>query len=247
MWKMLDGYFWPYRINEDAQIEKLWPSGEWRPVKPYIMREGRGAYAQGILAVHLKLADGTRRNVMVKHLMADAFLGGRKPGDAYTHRNGCISDCSLGNIVKTTQSSMGKLHGGGMRKSVEKIDRDGNVLDLYSSVTEAAKKNYVSRKVVYYRCTDKIEGDPFSLLGYSFRYEDCDRDVRMERKKYYTRVIEKIDRDGNVVDVYPNMEEAARAHGVNLKNIQIRCDGSIKSDPFEPFGYSFRWRKLKGD
>lgn len=168
-WKIIEGYYWPYRVHESGAVERLWSNSKWRPVKSYVTK--KPGKTCGILTVHMRLLDGRRTIVPVKNLVIDAFLGGRKPGDIYTHRNRMTSDCSVHNLVKTTKVDVAKRTGGGMRKTVEKIDRNGNVVDLYSSVTEAAKRDFIDRRSVQLRCANKIKGDPFELTGFSYRYE----------------------------------------------------------------------------
>lgn len=168
-WKIIEGYYWPYRVHESGAVERLLASGRWRPVKPYMcIKPGESC---GKLMIHMRLPDGRYKNVAVKNLVIDTFLGGRKPGDVYMHRNRMTSDCSVHNLFKTTEAEVGKRCGGGTKRSIEKIDRDGNVIDLYSSVTEAAKQNFIPRRSIWLRCTNKIKGDPFELTGFSYRYE----------------------------------------------------------------------------
>ena len=119
----------------------------------------------------MRLSDGRDVNVPVKNLVINAFLGGRKPGDIYMHRNGMTSDCHVNNLFKTTRAELGRICGRGAKKSVEKIDRDGNVVEIYTSVTEAAKRDFINRRSVRLRCINKIKGDPFALTGFSYRYE----------------------------------------------------------------------------
>lgn len=165
MWKIIHGYLWLYRINEKAQIERLVGSGHWRAITPFNSSQNHRLF------VHMKRADGRRVNVPVKNLMRDAFMDGEKPGMVVSFRNGMYTDCELENLYYTTHIEVAKRLGGNGRRSVEQIDRDGNVIGLYRSVTEAAKKNYISRKAVYIRCANKLTGDPFTLDGTTYRYE----------------------------------------------------------------------------
>lgn len=178
MWKPIDGYFWPYRINEEGEVQRLTDSGEWSPIKACLSRTQGHPY--GRLVVNMKRPDGKFRNTFVKTLMIDAFLGGKKPGVCYILKNGMQTDCSLNNIGMTTPTQVGKVHGGGLRKAVEKVDRDGNVVELYPSVIEASRKNYISRKSILIRCQNKVR-DPYSLDGYTYRYEE--RHVKRSQKK----------------------------------------------------------------
>lgn len=176
IWKAIDGYYFPYRINENADIEKQEASGRWVSLTSYMLRKHSTGY--GILCVTLRINKETRRHVPVKNLMANAFMGGRRDGYIISHKNGMMSDCALENLYFTTQKELATKMGNHSGRSVEKIDPNGKVLDLYSSVIEAAKSNYVSKNAVWMRCTNRVK-DPFKFLGYSFRYE--------ERKRAYSK------------------------------------------------------------
>lgn len=165
MWKMIDGYAWPYRINEKAVVEREVHPGYWRPITPFNSDRLRRLF------VHIKRADGRRVNIPVKTLMRDAFMGGERPGMVVSFRNGMYTDCELENLYFTTHTNIGKRLGGAGRKSVEKIDRDGNVIALYASVSEAARKNHMSRKAIQNRLKKRNKWDPFLLDGTTYRYE----------------------------------------------------------------------------
>lgn len=169
-WKPLNGYFWPYRIDEDANVEWLNPkTDEWVRLKPFMVRTKQGG-SYGHLCVRIKTAEGRFKNVYVKSLMIDAFFGGKKEGYVFKFKNGSITDCALCNLERVPQGEFYKETGGGLRRSVEKIDKHGNVLELYSSVTEAAEKNFMTRRCVSDRCRNRIK-KPFATDGFSFRYE----------------------------------------------------------------------------
>lgn len=171
MWKPINGYFWPYRINEEARVEWMNPkTNEWVRLKPFVSREKRGR-SYGHLCLRMKTESGRFKNVYLKTLVVDAFFGGKKEGVVYGFKNGSITDCAIYNLYPTTQAELSGLAGGGLRRSIEKIDKDGNVLDLYASVTEAAEKNFMSRRMVTGRCRNQVK-DPFKATGFSFRYED---------------------------------------------------------------------------
>ncbi len=162
-WVVIEGYRWPYRINEEAAVQKL-SGGEWTRLTPYI--HGNRA------VVKMRTADNRKVDVPVVWLMADAFMGGRRKGVTVIHKNGYKLDCSLNNLKFATVRECAKLSCGNRRKAVEKIDRDGNVLELYASATEAAKKNYMVKNAVGQRCRNELK-DPFKLTGYSFRFEQA--------------------------------------------------------------------------
>lgn len=55
------------------------------------------------------------------------------------------------------------------RIPVEKVDRDGNVIERYESIKEAADKNYLSRTGIISRCKNRVK-KPFTVNGCTFRY-----------------------------------------------------------------------------
>lgn len=168
MWKLIDGYYWPYRINENAEVQKQVGPNDWLTLSSFVKKD---KYAKnGRLHVRMRLANGRYKYTLVKDLMVDAFLGGCKPGMLVVFKNGISSDCTLGNIIYTTPEESGKQRHGGMCRPVEKIDAQGRVIERYSSISDAAKKNFMSNKAVQWRCSNKIL-EPFGLNGYSFRYE----------------------------------------------------------------------------
>ena len=169
MWRYIEGYRWPYRINEEAQIERQHDDGTWTPLKPYI----KWVYKQqsgGKLYIAMQTPDKKRKEVTVKGLMIDAFLGGRKKGVMYGFRNESFQDCSLRNLYRITQKDINDRVGHQRRKPVVKVDRKGNVVEFYSSVREAAKKNYASPKYIQNRCKRRVK-DRYDADGYTYRYE----------------------------------------------------------------------------
>ena len=70
---------------------------------------------------------------------------------------------------------IGVLDHRGNPLTVAKIDTDGNVLEIYSCMKEAAEQNFVSEKFVWSRCHKTIQKE-FSL-GFSFRYYEGGKHV----------------------------------------------------------------------
>ena len=168
MWVQIKGYKFPYRINEEGIVQKN-DNGEWITLKPRISTN-RATYS-------MRKADGGRIYVPAVWLMADAFMGGRRPGMNIVHKNGMKSDNCLTNLIFLSKKESGKRTGSNRRRAVEKIAPDGTVIELYRSANEAAKKNFVHRNCISDRCNGKVK-KPFLLFGYSFKWEE-----KRERKK----------------------------------------------------------------
>lgn len=56
-------------------------------------------------------------------------------------------------------------------KAVVKVDRDGNVIERYSSISEAAKKNPMSKTSIENRAKGKLKHE-FSIADFTFRLVD---------------------------------------------------------------------------
>lgn len=169
-WVNLDGYMFEYRIGDAGTVQRKRADGSWRTMKTWFLRP-MGHRGAGKLVVKLTVSKGVAIRYDVDRLVEAAFMPPRPEGYILAHKNGCAGDCAVENLYYTTYHELGKLNGGNGRKSVEKISRTGEVLDLYRSIQEAADKNYVSRTTVFKHCSGKVK-DRFRLLDFSFRYEE---------------------------------------------------------------------------
>ena len=148
-------------MNENGEVQKL-KDGTWIKLKPYM--------SANRVVVKMQTPEKKKVCVPLVWLVADAFMGGRRKGFDIVHKNGSKFDCSVYNLRFATKRESGMISCGNRRKAVEKIDRDGNVVALYRSATEAAKANYIAKNAVGQRCRNELV-DPFALTGFSFRYE----------------------------------------------------------------------------
>lgn len=97
------------------------------------------------LVIRLAFEIGDHRVVRVKDLMRDVWMQGAKPGKVVGLKNGDWMDCSLQNLYYTDKAEVNRRRTQSNRKVV--VARDvctGEVLDVYSSVRLAAKKNFVT-------------------------------------------------------------------------------------------------------
>ena len=140
-WVEIPGYRFRYQINREAVVRKELESGEWYVLKPYISGRTRAC-------VKMRTVDNRKVDVPVVWLMADAFMGGRRPGYNIIHRNGAKMDCELVNLSFASKQVSGKISSANRRKAVMKVDQAGQVVAIYSSGREAAKKNYISQNSI---------------------------------------------------------------------------------------------------
>ena len=83
-WRKIDGYQYPYRINEEAQVQK-WDGKQWIDIRARI--SGNRA------VVYLRTVEGKQYKAALVRLMDDAFWEGRAKRDGLhiTHRRGKAS------------------------------------------------------------------------------------------------------------------------------------------------------------
>jgi hypothetical protein len=162
MRKLLEGYKYAYRVSDEGEVQKQLPNGSWQTLKPY-------PYS-GQYRIQLWMPDGTWKRVQVSKLVADSFMGGTPPGMLRVHKNGMKRDNAAENIEFMRRSKAAKLHRPGNSRPVLKVDRSGEVVDIYRSTAEAARKNHISQAAISKRCLGLIE-DPYRLDGYNYIYE----------------------------------------------------------------------------
>lgn len=166
-WKAIEGYRYPYRINDQGEVQKQVGPDKWKTLK-------QCAYGN-IMRVDLRLPDGKTVRPSVSKMVADYFMGGTPPGMMRVHRNWLKADNAKENIVFRPRGKSGARPGN--CRPVLKVDRAGNVVAIYRSTVEAAKKNHISQAAIGKRCLRRIK-DPYRLDGYNYIYEE-----RKERKK----------------------------------------------------------------
>lgn len=169
-WKDIDGTDGHYQVSDEGKFRHIWKNGNVTFVKPYLMTKNGGQKIIN-LYVTVRCADGKRKTKSVTYFVTHAFLPPAPPGYIYVHANHQQYDNRVENFILISRAELGIRSAGRHGRCVEKIDRDGNVVELYRSILDAAKANYIDDSAVLARCQGRIR-DPFKLIGYSFRYED---------------------------------------------------------------------------
>ena len=144
IWKNIPGYKYPYRINDQGEVQQL-RSGAWQTLK-------RSA-ARGRMEVLLRTTEGKQVRAGVFQLLDLAFRGGYAARNRLCSvaANGVKTECTLDNLSYLPQAEVARR---GMvrcqRKPVIRYDRNGGA-EVYKAVGEAAKKNGLSRPALVKR------------------------------------------------------------------------------------------------
>lgn len=171
VWKDIPGYNGAYQASTKGEIASYRYNSTTRRktprlLHPYTKKDDR------VLFVRLTDDNGKTKEVRLTTIMANTFMGGKKPGHVIYHKNGSLSDCELINLGQITRQDLGKLTGANStRKPVKKIDCAGNVVTVYRSAKDAARENYISHNAILDRCYQRVE-DPFRLDGFNYLFDD---------------------------------------------------------------------------
>ena len=114
--------------------------------------------------------NGERKQTTVLRLVALAFYPDKMiDGAMAVHRNGLHSDNTARNVLILTRRQTGGRHAGNRRRAVCKVDRAGQVVEIFASVTAAAAATGMCRTTIRRHCNrDKtVWARPD---GYSYRW-----------------------------------------------------------------------------
>lgn len=172
-WRDIPGYGGKYQASRDGDIRRKFESGKVRDMTPY---KKRSAKAKKVLRdrLYVKLTlNGKSMEVPVLKIMADTWKGEAPEGCVPYHINRIVIDNRADNIGFIGRRELGRLTGGTTRrrKTVFKIDRKGEVVEIYRSAREAAKHNNMSYQTVLDRCNGKVK-NPYALDGYNYVFEE---------------------------------------------------------------------------
>ncbi len=164
-WRNIPGYDGVYQADREGNIRRVFASGKGRLLMPH-HKKMSGSQR---LIVHLT-HNGKSKEEVVMSLVARTFLGPCPNGCVPYHINGIQSDNYVNNIAYIDRRKLGKMTGGkSRRKPVAKIDQNGEIVDVYTSAREAAKRNYMGYQTVMDRCngkTSKVAPD-----GYFYKWD----------------------------------------------------------------------------
>ena len=168
-WRDIPGYMGRYQVDREGNVRRVFPSGKTKRMTPRYKKMGCGQRIVMNLTIN-----GRSKEVTLLTIMAKTFLGECPDGYVPYHKNGCKNDNYINNIAYISRKELGKLSGAkSKRKPVAKIDSNGEIVEVYSSARQAAKKNYMSYQTVIDRCNGKCKS-AFAPDGYAYAWEDSE-------------------------------------------------------------------------
>ena len=168
-WTDIVGYDGKYQVDKEGNVRRVYPSGKTRPMKPYHKK------MSGSQRLVVKLTiNGKGKEEILLQIVAKTFLGECPKGYVPYHKNGCQNDNYVNNIAYISKKELGRLTGASSRrKSVAKINSDGEIVEVYSYARQAAEENYMSYQTIIDRCNRKRKST-FAPDGYAYAWEDSE-------------------------------------------------------------------------
>jgi len=146
LWAEVPGYDGRYQASSEGRIRALEADGSWRMM---IGRPGRGRVPRNVCL----FKDGRRRQYSVLRVVALAFYGERAEGRLAVYRNGLHGDNRLENVLLMTRSENGRRFGDrSRRRAVCRINGDGEVEEVYRSISSACEETGLNRRTIRKHC-----------------------------------------------------------------------------------------------
>lgn len=192
-WKDIPGYDGKYQADMEGNIRRVYQSGKTRLMTPY-HKKMSGSQR---LVVKMTRDKKAKEEILVQ-IMAKTFLGNPLPGHVPYHKNGCQEDNYIQNIAYISRRDLGYLTGrNAKRQPVAKMDASGEIVEVYSSARECARKNYMSYQTIIDRCNGKCKS-AYAPDGYAYAWDDKEVSMR--------NAIRKIERENGYMPKARNMD-----------------------------------------
>lgn len=170
-WRRVPGWGGVYEISDMGNVRSWRWRGQHRAARPHPMKLFVRKRCGGGLFVKLTDENGVSRCVSVLGLMAEAWLGGKRPGQVPYHKNGDLKDNWVGNIAFTSRQELGRRTGANAtRIPVAKVTPEGEIVAVYPSARVAARENHMSYQTVLDRCNGRVK-KPFALDGHTYQFD----------------------------------------------------------------------------
>jgi len=192
-WWDIPGYDGWYQISTEGRVRSFRVDGRRRQkgagkaehptlLKPKL-KAGNTSKGKSLI-VSLRDREGKEHKEYMTKLMADTWMGGRRPGYLTCTKNGNPADVRLFNLEfkragDVARKNLSKVKTGPHRKRpyckklpVIKIDRTLAVVDAYPSASQAALASGVSKRTILDYCNRTPKMTIFAPDGYIYAWDD---------------------------------------------------------------------------
>ena len=150
LWRTIPGYNGMYEISNFGEIRSWWAMGgkqrHAKASKPHIVRPYYRIRPGKKNDLQIQLWDGEQKScpTSVKNIMRDVWMRGEIPGKYVSFKDGDSKNCALHNLRYADLCEQYDGRTQAQRKPVLKCTADHEVICIYKSSVEAAKKEFLS-------------------------------------------------------------------------------------------------------
>lgn len=163
-WRDIPGYEGIYKVSENGDVVRIFKR---------TMRRVEKHYRKDGVFVNLS-KEKSHKLIRLADLVGKAFIEADIPeGMIYISWNGNLLNtkaCDLTLIpIKDFKAKLPKIRHATVRKRIEKVDAEGNVIEAYDSITDAAIKNNYTHASITYKLNNNKQNQ-IERFGFTFRY-----------------------------------------------------------------------------
>lgn len=180
-WKPIPGYSGKYEASFLGQIRRTYKTKPPRILSQY----EKGGERQGSRKLFVKLTKSgeTGKEMNVAQMVYMTHIGAIPNGFVVVHKNGSFADNCANNLILMSQIELGRKYGiRSKKKSVIKMSEDGEVVEIYYSAREAARKNYMSYQTVIDRCNGVVKKS-VAPDGFDYAWEDSMVSIKKAKER----------------------------------------------------------------
>lgn len=202
-----------YQVSKDGNI--------YSSVRTKLLKPSPGV--SGYLRVCVRPIFGEKAQMIPVHkLVAMAWLGNIPEGYQIDHKDRCVTNNHVDNlrIVTAAENAANKVLKS--QRAVAQI-KDGNILRIFDSATEAAKYVGVDNSCIINCC----RGCAKKSVGYEWKYADD----KQTRKPSKGTMVYAYNIESNILlTTYPTIVEASRTTGITYSTLRGRIRKSTPID-----------------
>lgn len=180
-WRPIPGYGGKYEASFFGQIRRIYKT---KPPKLLSQYEKCGE-RQGSRNLFVKLTKNgeTGKEMNVAQMVYVTHIGAIPTGFVVVHKNGSFVDNCANNLILMSKVELGRKYGiRSKKKSVIKMSGDGEVVGVYYSAREAARKNYMSYQTVIDRCNGAVKKS-VAPDGFDYAWEDSTVSIKRAKER----------------------------------------------------------------
>ena len=160
-WAMVPGSS-KYQVSDYGHFRRLLKNGKPKPIATYLKHD-----KWMVVKVDYQ---GQYKEHIVHKIVADVFIEPpEQPNMVLHHKNTMICDNYAGNLEWITREQLGRKTGGTTSRSIPVVqyDKEGNILNFYKSISDAARDNYIHKETI----CQAIRGQLKTAAGYVWKPE----------------------------------------------------------------------------